>query len=377
MSRTTIQCPHCRADTRIDLSFQLSTQKCDRCGVRLSAVNTGSQASKEAVSREPPTWRRAAVGDWDDERPSAPAKPTKSIGSWAAVGAALLVAGGAMAVLASRRNAAVGPQPMDAQELGNLDFPVEDLAEDSTYKLLRSRLERASVVARQFLAATSPEEVLDLIHDRARLEPIVREYYTTGEGAGSLPLPPASLLPIERQLWIEEFRTALLHYTVEGGRTRAIALHLTDDDRFLVEWLSAVAFNEVPMAKFIEERQTTPRLFRLRGSLDDYFNLDFRDEREWLCLRLADSEDRNSVFGYARANAPTGKAILAAKLPNRPPGAPVLVRLRFPEHGRSGNQVEVVEFLGTGWVETIAASPPDDTQPPQPPPSTPQPPSGR
>ena len=358
MIRTTIQCPHCGKHTRIDLSFQLSTQKCDRCGVRFSSVDTGSAGSREAVVTEPPSWRRAQIGDWDEERPVVAGAGRMPRWVWAAVGSVLLLAGGTMAFFTTRRTEAARPSPVTVQTLVQAPSAAAGTSSGPGYGALKQLINEASATARRFLAARTVDEILPLLQDRAELEATVRDYYQAGEGAGILPLPEAKLMPIDRQLWIDSLQTMVINYAVEGRPQRAVALRKMEDGRFLIEWPSAVAFNEVPIARFVAERQTTPRLFRVLANVDDYYNRAFSNDHEFLCLRLTDPDVKHVLYGYAPRRSKTGTAIMAAVLPKDRAGLPILVRLKFPQQSTTDNQVEIAEFLGTGWVEGLAHTQP-------------------
>jgi hypothetical protein len=53
-SRVSIQCYHCNKRTVIDLEEEMSTQRCQKCGLRLSSVNTSStQKRRKRVSGDP------------------------------------------------------------------------------------------------------------------------------------------------------------------------------------------------------------------------------------------------------------------------------------------------------------------------------------
>lgn len=53
-ARVTIDCNHCGKRTVIDLMEEMSTQRCNKCGLRLNSVNTSSQEKRrKRVSGDP------------------------------------------------------------------------------------------------------------------------------------------------------------------------------------------------------------------------------------------------------------------------------------------------------------------------------------
>ena len=53
-ARVTIECHHCGERTVIDLMEEMSTQRCQKCGMRLSAVNiSAKEKRRKRVSGDP------------------------------------------------------------------------------------------------------------------------------------------------------------------------------------------------------------------------------------------------------------------------------------------------------------------------------------
>ncbi|MFN0125395.1 MAG: hypothetical protein ACKV19_01770 [Verrucomicrobiales bacterium] len=355
MSRVSIECPHCGKTTRLDLAHHLSTQKCDRCGIAFRAVNTGLAGSREAQSTEPPDWRRAKTGNWDldPDEAAAQASTAATAGSrrsWIAAALALVVIAVA-AVAVARRPQAVPPvQPMSQKELAAIGV-ASNPDSPTSYENLRDRIDGATAAGAKYLAVTTVEELLPLIENRESLEPQVRAFYAEGEGRGQLPFPPFTLAPVERQVWVDAKQVVVVSYETPGQVPRAVALRQNPDGQWLVDWPSAAAFNEVPLADFLARRDTTPRLFRLLASRDDYFNRAFADDREWICLRLQDVTGDHRIYAYARRGSAAAENLLKSGLVRGNATSPIMLRLRFPENAPAEDQVEVTEFLALGWIE--------------------------
>lgn len=370
MSRVPINCPHCGKTTRVDLAHNLSTQKCDRCGIRFSAVNTGLAGSREIQLTEPPDWRRAKTGSWDDDPEVAPANPSPPATSgsrtaWIAVGTTLAVVAATALTLARRPPPAPSVKPMAVPSTAT-STSTTAAAQPSTYLTLRDRIDTAAEVARQYLSAQSVDDLLPLIENSASLEPQIRAYYSEGEGRLQFPLREFTLAPTERQVWVDDLKAVVISYETPGQVPRAVALRQNPEGRWLIDWPSAAAIGDVPLAEFRAQRSTTPRLFRLLAARDDYFNRAFADDREWVCLRLSDPSRDHQIYAYARRGTPVAESVLKSPLAKGPPQAPIMLRLRFPADAPTDNQMEITEFVGMGWLTPAAASPaPASTPAPQ------------
>lgn len=348
MSRTTINCPHCGKATSLDMTRDMSTQKCDRCGIRVSSVDTGLASSKEIQPVEPPSWRRAKIGDWDDEQdPAAPAPAPEKLSpkAWIAAAAAFVAIGAIFAWYAASDAGQKGqPPPVAAEDPA-------DAGATGTYQVLKDRITYCVEVAEKFLKAQNAEDVLPLILHRGQLEPVVREYYTNGEGKDALPLADFALAPIDQQMYVESLKCVVVHYQTPGQLPRAVALKETGiEGEWRIDWPSAVGLNEIPLHTFLDKRDTTPRLCRLLAVLDDYYNRDFADERGLICIKFTDTAQKLAFYGYAPRDSAQAQALLASKLPIKFNGVPVIVRLKFPEKSTQPDQVEILEYLGAGWI---------------------------
>gem|GEM_PF-2511454 len=358
MSRLSITCPHCGRTTRVDLSSNLTTQKCDRCGIRFSSVDTGLKGSREVQLTEPPKWRRTKTGAWEDgEGEDAPPRQSPAAGrassraAWMAVGAVFVLAAATVVAIA-RHGAGSAPavRPVDGSGRDGL-MTEGGLPLASGYETLRGRIGAATSAAQKYLSVKTVDELLPLIEHRGKFEARVRSYYAEGEGRTRLPMPEFTLAPMDRQIYVDRLKAVVISYETPGQVPRAVALRQEADGRWRVDWPSAVGLNEVALADFRARRETTARLFRVLGSRDDYFNRAFSSDEEWVCLRLGDPAQEHRLYAYARRGTPAAEGLLQAALPRKAGiGTPLMLRLRFPLDAPSDDQVEITEFVGPGWV---------------------------
>jgi hypothetical protein len=277
----------------------------------------------------------------------------------------LLVVTATAITLARRGSGSPNPVTPPMLASGLTESPGSTQPAAGTYELLRERITAATAAAQQYLAVKNIEELLPLIQNREALEKRVRFYYTEGEGRNKLPMPPFALAPADRQIFVNAIQSVVISYETPGQVPRAVAVRQETDGRWLIDWPSAAALNEVPLTTFRSERHTQPRLFRVLATRDDYYNRAFPSDTDWVCLRLEDATQEHHFFAYARRGTEAAQKVLDSPLPKRGTGTPVTVRLRFPPLSPSDEQVEITELIRLGWVMNDPSQEPGFDLPPE------------
>ena len=221
----------------------------------------------------------------------------------------------------------------------------------SNYDAMKSHFDKAIAGTKAVLAMDSVDGLLGFVRERSTMEPIIRAYYAPGgEGEKTLPLGLTGIAPIDRHLWMQKLGIAVINFTAPDGQTRAIAWIDEPDGSMKFDWPSLVAYSEMPVERFLAEKPTEPRLFRLMGAFDDYYNKAFSSPTDFICVKLRDLKAKTVLYGYARRGTKAFELLRTAALPVRTRVQPLTVRLSFPAHPQAGDQVNIDEYLGTGWV---------------------------
>ncbi len=349
MSRVTIDCPHCGAPTRIDLGADLTTQRCDRCDVRFSSVETGVDLGKrKRVWVDPTTGQPLEKSSWadDGERESA-GSPLSARRMWVVGGIAALAAVGVVGWLVV--------QAMTPPEPKMVPAPVIPTGakggEPSNYDSMKLYFDKAIAGTKAVLAADTVDGLLTHVRERQSMEPIMRAYYAPGgEGEKTLPLGLVSIAPIDRHLWLQKLGIAVINYNAADGQMRAIAWVAEPDATLKFDWPSLVAYSELPVDRFLAEKPTQPKLLRLMGAFDDYYNKSFSSPADYICLKLRDLKSKFVFYGYAKRGTKAYELLKSAALPVRTRTQPLTIRASFPASPQSEDQVNIDEYLGTGWV---------------------------
>ena len=226
----------------------------------------------------------------------------------------------------------------------NVFFDFAGASKKSTNKplleLQTADLDTAREATKAFFDCKTIEEFPPLIRDPERVMPLVREYYRTN------PYQPGSARTFKGQGTAQVAKKfASFSVVLRDYSTRAIALELTENGA-LVDWESWVGYCAIPWETFIEKKVTEPTVVRVRLVRANYFNFNFRDDREWACFRLATSTDSSVVYGYAPLDAD-----FLRELPG-PGDAEVtaILKVSYPDPAIASNQVIITDFLQSGWV---------------------------
>ncbi|MEM8953099.1 MAG: hypothetical protein AAGD22_03010 [Verrucomicrobiota bacterium] len=206
----------------------------------------------------------------------------------------------------------------------------------------------AREVVFSFLDSGTVEERLKWVRDVDRVEPLMREYY----GRRGMEEEPYRRLmdPASAGAGWTFFDLAGLQFVLvemENYTLKVLVLEFTEEGP-KVDWESWVIYGEMEWTDFKAERPTIPVLMRPVVMESDYFNFGYSDSEKWACYRLTDPELGDGIFGYVARGSGIDKA-LEELIAQKGSAWPVLT-LRWPEGGKSRQQVEIVELLSKRWV---------------------------
>ncbi|MGI8602685.1 MAG: hypothetical protein ACR2OZ_06750 [Verrucomicrobiales bacterium] len=204
----------------------------------------------------------------------------------------------------------------------------------------RDYAEAIAVMAR-FLKASTIDEVLSVVREPERVEPLLRAYYREN------PVTPMDYRRLPRRHELQAFKN-FVSGAAEGPNFESPLLAVQRVPRPMkVDWEASVGYCEVSWEKLPEVRPTTPTLLRARLAKDDYFNYTFSDEAAWECFRLSSLWEEHHLYAYAQRGTPLAMELARRTRQNRL--SMVSVRIRFPEKG-APNQAELTELVADGWL---------------------------
>ncbi len=202
---------------------------------------------------------------------------------------------------------------------------------------IREINERATAALRTFLEAGDLSGRKTVTRVINRVEPLMRDYYASNDPG---PIKYHSISDYKHSVVTED---CFLIEVILHDLSKVTAVVALEKDSFVVDWESFVGYSEMSLAQFIKKQPKKPTLFRVRIKFDDYFNFDFNDKTH-KCLRLSDMNRTNVIYGYIQK-----KAELFPTLRQGREGFSI-VRIRYPDHPKSSNQVLIDEVITSGWI---------------------------
>lgn len=321
---------------------------------RLLKIPTKGDRTPVLVKQAGPGAARGNVTDpgWEEDEGAAAGEPVSTGWKWAVIGVIAFMGVLALAFYAigSRRGSAPGTGEFDMAALttGELEAPsaggdprqveLPPLMERNETELLREM----EPLTKRFLEARTVEEMLPLVHKPEVVEPRLRAIYPDG----SLPAPGMSVFNSSGSV---SFRGSFASVSVlTRNHDRRFLAYRSTPQGLRIDWESWEGWSEMSWERFMEEKPTEPKLFRVLANRVDYYNFSFQDDRRWQAYRLASPDGDHVLYGYV----PRGTSLDDQLAPNgTATDVPYTLMLKFPEGDHQGrNQVLIESCLTEGWV---------------------------
>jgi len=211
-----------------------------------------------------------------------------------------------------------------------------------------------AAAVRKFAAATSVDELLPLVRDRARVEPKIRAWHT-GERAWQ-PMEISNRFDLTDTLMTDgEF--IVLYLEFPHGETRPLTLERSGET-FLADWESFTGYGEMTWEELREKMPQTPVLMRVvveRGPRTEYWDGVFSNHTTHHCYQLRDLKSNYFLSGYTERHSSADLKLRQYLQMTAEPGRDLqscfaVVRVSYPPGSENKQQVLISEVLERGWV---------------------------
>lgn len=210
-------------------------------------------------------------------------------------------------------------------------------------------LAEAETLARKFLTAKEPADLLRVVRDPATAEARLRREYPTGR------IDPPGMAEFNSGRSVNYGD----HSMAVDVRTADFSLRQMDfvetSAGLRVDWESWVGWCDLPWSEFLQQRPVAPTVFRVLLRKVDYYNFGFTDDVKWRSYRLESQDGEAVVYAYVERGGVLDQRIQLdpdAKLTR------LTLKLRFPEGAPAqSNQVLIDDLVTEGWVEPNRAQP--------------------
>jgi ribosomal protein S27E len=198
----------------------------------------------------------------------------------------------------------------------------------------------------KFAEAATWEDLLPLVRQRDRVEPLMRTYYA------ERPYQPSRLQEVrlnQANYTKGRLLVSLEAITQDSFQELPFLLERTAEGNYLVDWEFAVEYNPYSWANFRKQKPTEEQTFRVLLTPADYYNYEFSDSRIYQSFK---NGDRRSgfvdIYAFAKRDSEVAMRIedeMRSALP-----LPCMVTLKYPANAQSESVVEITGFVRKGWM---------------------------
>ena len=117
-----------------------------------------------------------------------------------------------------------------------------------------------------------------------------------------------------------------------------------------IDWKCSVGYSAMSLAEYKATQPTKALVFRLLGTLDDYYNFEFRDAKKTHYSVNLRSREGGTIHGYMLKTAKTAESLFTALKDGEEHH--INVELRYREGSQDSSVTEITRFVGDSWAET-------------------------
>ena len=197
-------------------------------------------------------------------------------------------------------------------------------------------------IADKFLAANTQQERLRWVREPAAVAAIMERFYRDGPGAAEKVAGIGKMPQVTTDDQVFERFTV----TMTDGSKRLLCVPF-DESGAGVDFKSYARYGSEPWSAVLDGTVAKADEMRVFLEPGDYYNHEFTDERQWLCLIASSPDLENPIYLYARRDNPD--LLLFLKNPPKEPQRYVIA-IENPGEGHYIRQWQLKRVIATGWV---------------------------
>ncbi|MDA7909647.1 hypothetical protein N9B18_01285, partial [Akkermansiaceae bacterium] len=131
-----------------------------------------------------------------------------------------------------------------------------------------------------------------------------------------------------------------------------------EEESYLIDWESWVGYCDYTPEQMRMEKPDKPFLMRVLVQPASYYNYEFSDDGKWRSLGLELKDSIYSFLGYVERDSEQDKRFRVMMKGGKVVAC--MVRVAYPTGSRSKDQVEILEIVGSGWLQNLSKDNEDD-----------------
>ncbi|MDA7496295.1 hypothetical protein N8491_00705 [Akkermansiaceae bacterium] len=223
---------------------------------------------------------------------------------------------------------------------------------DNFEKFDNAKVEKA---IRNFVTAKSPAELKKYIRNSERVGPLLDRYYEKVdyevEGFEALDMTQMRYNGDVVTMFVQkaDFLSSpiAVERIVDG-----------EEESYLIDWESWVGYCDYTPEQMRMEKPDKPFLMRVLVQPASYYNYEFSDDGKWRSLGLELKDSIYSFLGYVERDLEQDKRFRVMMKGGKVVAC--MVRVAYPTGSRSKDQVEILEIVGSGWLQNLSKDNEDD-----------------
>lgn len=202
---------------------------------------------------------------------------------------------------------------------------------------------------RNFVMAESPAELKKYIRDSERVGPLLDRYYERvdyeAEGFEALDMTQMKYNGDVVTMLVQkaDFLSSpiAVERVVDG-----------EEESYQIDWESWVGYCDYTPEQMRAEKPDKPFLMRVVVKPVNYYNYDFSEDGKWRSLGLELKDSIHSFLGYVERDSEQDKKFRVMMKGGQVVAC--MVRVAYPTGSRSKDQVEILEVVGSGWLQNLS-----------------------
>lgn len=212
-----------------------------------------------------------------------------------------------------------------------------------------SILSEAEQTLDKYLKTPQWQDRLQFVFEPERVRRLMEDYYENQHDVD----PVCGPLIDQGRFRLNGTEVVLLAY--RSGRPTGrleIMLRRSGAGRLVIDWESFVGYSEKSFTELAETRPTSPVLIRGFVQLDDYYNYEYSDSKQYLSLKVTSPDASSFLNAYCLRDSAMARWLLAdlGGTPERSLTKGYPLWITYPDKAKSGLRVNLVQIPAGRWL---------------------------
>ena len=222
-------------------------------------------------------------------------------------------------------------------------------AEAQEVREATAQVERVEAHVRRYAAASSILEMLPLVREPGRVEPLMRDWYEKNP----FEVRPFGRMILFQPLALDTKNFFIVRYEFKGSSdAKTILVEDLGEEGTFVDWETDVCYQPMPWGQYVAERPAGVEKFRVWIEPDyaGLYSHEFQDEGKWLAIKLTALGSDEFLIGYVERRTDLETSLRELIEDNGNQRTAVVLELEVPEKVQSLRGVIIRDLVSPRWL---------------------------